>query len=376
MASRLEGKAVLTAETSSAQGVPGCTPRELTLADKHSTIGSMNKPTASAHVLAGFSELVQSVGVNPVQLLRGAHIARAALTDSEARIPLDGLAKLLDDAAEATGWPDFALRLARARRLSHYGGGGLLARDEPDARHALLAIISNMRLKSENVVFDLQETGAEVAVTARLAVLPSSSSAQIDDLLIGGLFHVMKQLLGGTWQPVRVGLAHSVQERARLYRRYFGCPVLLGQDTNVIVVRPADLDHVLPDADPAFRSDAQQQLQEREASLRQPLEAKVIELIKAMLPTGHCSMERVALRLGVQTRTLHRQLSARGVTFSQLTDDTRRKLAMRYVMQSGRPIAQIAQLLGFSETSAFSRWFSRAFRRNASALRAERLKLR
>ncbi|WP_269507258.1 AraC family transcriptional regulator [Burkholderia sp. IMCC1007] len=336
----------------------------------------MNKPTASAHALVGFSELVQSVGVNPLPLLRGAHIARAALTDSGIRIPLDGLAKLLDDAAEATGWPDFALRLAKTRRLSHYGAGGLLARDEPDVRHALLAIISNMRLKSENVVLDLQETGAEVAVTARLAVLPSSSSPQSDDLIVGGLFQVMKQLLGDTWQPMRVGFAHSMQQRAHLYRRYFGCPVLLGQDTNVIVLRPADLEHVLPDADPALRSEARQQLQAREAWLRQPLEAKVIELIKAMLPTGHCSMERVALRLGVQTRTLHRQLSARGVTFSQLTDDTRRKLAMRYVMQSGRPITQIAQLLGFSETSAFSRWFSRTFQRNASALRAERLKRR
>lgn len=344
--------------------------RALTVADISLTVEDMHAATASTNVLTGFPELVRSAGADPGQLLRAARIPRAALTDPEGRLPLDRLAQLLDAAADVTGWPDFGLRLAKARRLSHFGQIGLLARDEPDVRHALLVMISYMHLHSENVLLQLVEEGAEAAVTARLRVWPASGSYQVNDLLLGGLFQVMRRFLGSEWRPLRVSLAHTAPAQPRIYRTYFGCPIAYDQGNDAIFSAARDLQRPLPEADPLFLSGVQRQLDERAAFQSRSLEDRVGEIIRIMLPTGRCNMERAALRLGLQSRTLHRQLSARGVTFSSLLNAIRRELAARYVGQSGRSMAQIAQLLGFSETSAFSRWFAREFSCSASAMRA------
>lgn len=145
-----------------------------------------------------------------------------------------------------------------------------------------------------------------------------------------------------------------------------------GADVDAIVAAAADLDCELPEADPAYRSGVQRLLDERAADLRRTEEAQVREIITALLPTGRCSMERVALRLGLQTRTLHRHLRSKGLVFSDLQNEVRRELAMRYVAGSGRPMKQISDLLGFSEASAFSRWFTREFSAKASEVRAQR----
>lgn len=76
-------------------------------------------------------------------------------------------------------------------------------------RHALLAVIENIHLHSEHLVFQLAEGESEVAVTSGLAVLPSSTSPQVDDVLLGGLFQLMKRFLGTQWRPLRVTFMHS-----------------------------------------------------------------------------------------------------------------------------------------------------------------------
>src|SRR5262245_57599681 len=89
--------------------------------------------------------------------------------------------------------------------------------------------------------------------------------------------------------------------------------------------------------------------------------AEVRECIYMMLPSGLCSAHHVARRLGVDRRTIHRQLAKEGETFSALMDSVRTELVTRYVGNRDRPLAAIAELLGFSALSAFSRWFRAKF---------------
>ena len=83
-------------------------------------------------------------------------------------------------------------------------------------------------------------------------------------------------------------------------------------------------------------------------------------------------MANVALRLGLQERTLRRQLASADVTFADELEAARRELARRYVERSDKSMGAIADLLGFSETSAFSRWFRKAFGGGPSSWRKAR----
>jgi AraC-like DNA-binding protein len=98
--------------------------------------------------------------------------------------------------------------------------------------------------------------------------------------------------------------------------------------------------------------------------------ARVRECIYLMLPSGLCSAERVAERLGVNRRTVHRHLAREGETFSAMINGVRAELIARYVDNRERPLASVAELLGFSALSAFSRWFRSQFGCSVSEWRA------
>jgi AraC-like DNA-binding protein len=58
-------------------------------------------------------------------------------------------------------------------------------------------------------------------------------------------------------------------------------------------------------------------------------------------------------------RTLGRRLAEEGTTFSELLDDLRRQLALRYVGTETHGLSEVAFLLGFSDVAAFYRAFKR-----------------
>ncbi len=97
---------------------------------------------------------------------------------------------------------------------------------------------------------------------------------------------------------------------------------------------------------------------EQEAGLaRADPAATVRDLILALLPTGTCTIDRVAAHLGMSRRTLHRRLAAAGgASFTQLLDETRLGLARKYLAAGRYSLTEIAERLGYGSLSAFSRW--------------------
>ena len=91
--------------------------------------------------------------------------------------------------------------------------------------------------------------------------------------------------------------------------------------------------------------------------------------VEPLLASGAVRMETVARGLNLSRQTLYRRLKAEGVTFEQLLDSLRRRLALRLVREPGLSVKEIAYRLGFSEPAAFSRafkrWTGRAPRRHS-----------
>jgi AraC-like DNA-binding protein len=58
-------------------------------------------------------------------------------------------------------------------------------------------------------------------------------------------------------------------------------------------------------------------------------------------------------------RTLARKLSDEGLNFTEILQQMRRDLAVRYLDDRKLPVSKIAWLLGFREVSAFTHAFKR-----------------
>jgi len=86
---------------------------------------------------------------------------------------------------------------------------------------------------------------------------------------------------------------------------------------------------------------------------------RVENLLLPMLHTGEISMDAVAAKIGVSRQTLYRNLKEEGVTFEQVLEQLRRKMALDYLQTRKVSVNETAYLVGFSDPAAFSRAFKR-----------------
>jgi AraC-like DNA-binding protein len=87
------------------------------------------------------------------------------------------------------------------------------------------------------------------------------------------------------------------------------------------------------------------------------LESRIRGFLSADRPIACSTLADVASHLGLSRQTLSRRLQDRGTSFQAVKDDLRRDHAIAMLTGSDRSIAEIAELLGYSEPSAFARAF-------------------
>jgi AraC-like DNA-binding protein len=87
------------------------------------------------------------------------------------------------------------------------------------------------------------------------------------------------------------------------------------------------------------------------------LRTRVENAISSLLPHGRVLVEDVARSLEMSERTLARKLATEGLNFTEILQQLRRDLAVRYLDDPKLHISKIAWLLGFNEVSAFTHTF-------------------
>lgn len=90
-----------------------------------------------------------------------------------------------------------------------------------------------------------------------------------------------------------------------------------------------------------------------------PFRKEVEQRIEALLERGEATIDRVAGEMGLSRQTLYRRLKEEGVTFEQLLDRLRHRLALRYLKEQRMSVKATSYRLGFSDPAAFSRAFKR-----------------
>lgn len=315
--------------------------------------------------LGEFVEAARACGLDPLRLALAVGLAPSHLTDPDQRVPAAAFGRLLEAAATRGGGEDFGLKVADRWTLTTLGAVGLAVRSQPSARKGLEALSHYIWVQNEALSLSLEEAGD--LVVARLG---AEAGPQTTLFLLACLVKILRGVLGADWSPVETHLTSSPPSEGRLHRRLVGPELRFGSAFDGVVCRAADLERPPPAADPALAAQLEGELRALGARQGRGPAQRVGELIAALLPGGDCTVERVARELGVDRRTVHRRLAAEGTSFSRLLDETRRTLVAPHLERSARPLEAVAELLGFSSLSAFSRWHRQAFSETASGRRA------
>lgn len=318
-------------------------------------------PTIQVAATAGIIAAIEDTGIAPELVLAEAGLTRAALADPERRIPLAKWIALLEGAAERLGDPCFGLHFGAAFDPAAYGALGYVVLNSPTVGVALDNVSRYLGVHRDATELALKIEGRTARTVYRVHSLNIDLGRQDAELAVARLFNALRVAIGGDWSPDAVWFTHSPPADEAEHRRVFGAPVHFHRPTNSLVFERAFLDHPIANADPRLYRILERHIDD--ALARMPagddLIDRVRELVARSLGSGIPTINEVAATLGMGTRTLQRRLQAAGLDYSEVVDSVRRRLALDWIDRQAMTATEIAFLLGYSESSAFSRAFRR-----------------
>jgi AraC-like DNA-binding protein len=332
----------------------------------------MPQPMIAAGYPRGLLDFAVSRGADRAALLARADLDEAALAHQDNRVPLANYVAMFEAAADLTGIPAISLEYGKAVRMQEISIVGLIG----EACESVLDVPVQINRYASLVVDE--ERNGEPAVLMRGATrdggrwIEGPSEIFADHPIIAET--EMARLVWNTRAafandpafqamryPIVVHLKRKPPSYAAEYERIFGAPVVFESDWNAMQIDPA---FALLKQPPVNRYVFGVLSERADALLKSLQESKttrgrVESIVMPILHTGEASMDLVADKLGLSRQTLYRQLKSEGVTFEQVLDELRHKLALHFLAGKKVSVNETAYLLGFSDPAAFSRAFKR-----------------
>jgi AraC-like DNA-binding protein len=309
----------------------------------------------SARLVLPFTRLLKAYKqIPPVAL------AELEALDPDKRVPIKTVHAMLRMAVELTQDADLGLKAAQELTPGDHGALEYAARSASTWRESLLCVGRYTRLLNDALLFSLKEEGQWAHIQLESSVLMPRTAADFQS----AAFHVSSRFF---WPPssglnFSVNFMHARPANVAEYERTFGlCALNFEAPWTGFSIPRSYLDHPVAGADPKLhkliRSHAEALLAELPRA--KSMTEKVRELVADGLAGGSPSINQIARNLSMTPRTLARRLEEESITFRQVVDDLRQRLAMRYVGDSELPLSEVAFLLGFSQLAAFHRAFKR-----------------
>lgn len=310
--------------------------------------------------LTHYADVARACGIDPFAQLQEVQLDPGCLDQSDSKISVDAVWHLLENSARDANVEDFGLRMAERRQLSNLGPLAQAMCEEPTLRKALQTLQRYLHLHNEGFMILTEERDGVAVIRGEQITYKQLPARQSIDLILGVTYRNLKTLLGEHWEPQAVCFRHTAPRDRTTHLRVFGTNIQFNSVIDGIVCRSVDLDAPMRGTEPKGARLVRQRLDALGLANDSVVDA-VRRLVWAQLLSGRCSIEQVARQLGVDRRTVHRQLLRHQESFSSILDQVRIEQVVRHLKYSKRSQSEIAELLGFSGLSAFSRWFSQRF---------------
>lgn len=311
------------------------------------------------YYLSTMVDLLAGQGVSMGQLLRGTGL-ESINTQGEFSISVGQMDSVCMNALELSDDPQFGLRLGSHINISSQGIFGYALMTSATVGDALKLLIRYSRAILPSIQIEVRQHDGRVEVLVKAAHLPLELERFYCEVLYAAIINSGNLLIGDRTATIRVELDYEPLHDAAPYHRIFGADVQFNSDRCALSFEAASLGIAISTANPVA-----QDIFRRECDRLSALDSRfgrVSERVRQVLlhsgsefPTAAA----VALQLHMSESTLQRRLALEGCRYQQLLDQVRYRLAKEYLLGTILPVAEIASLLGFSDTTNFRRAFKR-----------------
>jgi len=236
---------------------------------------------------------------------------------------------------------------------------------------ALKRIARYSKITNEALVFGYQE-GNRLILSLSYSGVPRHSDRHQIEFCMFGVLRICRVLTGQNVIPQHFSISHHRSGDNSEMARFVGTKVEFGADRDEFALnadaRELPLIHADSHLNDLLLKYCEAALADRRGDMSQ-LRTRVENAISSVLPHERVRVEDVARSLGMSKRTLARRLSDEGLNFTEILQQLRRDLAVRYLDDRRLHVSKIAWLLGFHEVSAFTHAFKRWTGKTPSQIR-------
>lgn len=280
------------------------------------------------------------------------------------RLPVAMTRQIWSAAEQAASDPVLGLSMLTQINFTDFGELGVVMLAGGSLPQIMERIARFHRLLTDAMHYELCEEADVLTVTIHTNGDPHWRAVEFAAGLIIGLlrFRLDPQLC-----PLSVSFAFDNPAGQPAYEGFFGCPVEQGAAATMLVLPLEGYRQAPAGSDVArhFEPVLEQRLASLEAA--SGWTPKVAFRVRQHLVDTETepTLAGIAASLAVSPRSLQRHLAGEGKSFQDVLDECRRELARQWLSARkearARNMTELALILGFSSSSAFSRAFRRWF---------------
>jgi AraC-like DNA-binding protein len=312
-----------------------------------------------AYYLSTMVGLLEDRAVTERQLLRDTEL-ESIDTRKDFRISASQMDTICSNAIELSGDKQFGLRLGSHINISSQGIFGYALMTSSTVGDALKLLIRYSRAIMPSVHIELQQHDGQVDVAVAGTHLPLELERFYCEALFAAIVHSGSLLIGDNAVVTRVELDYQAPYNSEQYHHVFGPAVQFNALRCALSFDDASLGIAISTANPVAQAifrrecDRLSALDHRRGGVSERVQQLLLQA-GSDFPT--CAV--AAQHLHMSESTLQRRLAAEGCRYQQLLDQVRSRLANEYLTGTTLPVAEIACLLGFSDSTNFRRSFRR-----------------
>lgn len=300
---------------------------------------------------------IESYGIDPAPMFDAEDIKVELPIDPSLRLPYEKVDRLRAMAEKRCGDEAFGLRSATVYLPSQFGALGYAWQASLTLRKACMRLERFIRVVNDKAVIHVEDVGDCMVVTLGIGSGSRCKFAR-DDGALALITRMSRLICGDHFRLQQVNFKHKAPQDIKPYFEYFACELNFDCVDNQLLIPLHLADELLVGANPELALLNDKVVTRRLANMdRDDIVARVRSILLDLLPHGNISDDLVAEALHMSVRTLHRKLVEVESNFRTLLVEMRRDLAQQYILDKSLTLTEISLLLGFSESSSFSRAF-------------------
>ena len=334
---------------------------------------SLHSQLVRVAAVQGLDAAIAHFGADAHPVFDSAGLDQQRFQNADQLVVLSDLGRLLERAVEVTNCRRLPFYLAENQDLSYLGTFGLLLQTSETVGQMLSEIqeYHQVHVRAATWIMTGAEGFASLEFRMHAKDVTPLQRRLLVELALAQAYKVVELLTGNPLCLKRVRLHHDNGQESQANRRFFRAPVEYNSELDCLEFPRALLDMPISPNSGAMHQLVLQKISEDLGDTQQDLAGGVSAIIRSLLPTGKCTVERVASYYACDKRTLQRNLREAGTTYQALLDDVRFSLVQSYLLDSSMSMTQLSFIAGYTDTSNFSRAFSKRFGMSPRRWRSE-----